>query len=462
LSDPFVAEVLTGTTFFGIAQVQPLLTFDLIEGPQPVKTIPAHFSSVADASPAEIEAVFGQEDQRHFAIGSPIEMEAKLCLDLQRLAERSVGVFGKTGTGKTTLTRLLLLALVAKGQAISLVFDMDGEYGWKGHWEGGPEVKGLRPLLGARRVAIFTLDAQATLRKGDSYDAEVQIGYDQIEPEDVLLLGETLSLTSAQVEAIHRLGRHYGPSRWFSVFLGSSSADWEELEGLGLRYDTLSALQRKLETRLARLPFLKLQAPSDPAEQILQYLQSGRSVVLEFGNCRSPEAYVLVANFLTRRIHDAYVEQTDRWMAGMGEQPRHLVIAIEEAHRFLNPEIASQTPFGAIAREMRKYQVTLLVVDQRPSGLDEEVMSQLGTRITGLLDDEKDIAAVLSGLAGAGNLRGVLARLDSRRQALILGHAVPMPAVFEVREYGTEESYRELGFAAASALSGGDDQDLFS
>jgi len=72
-------------------------------------------------------------------------------------------------------------------------------------------------------------------------------------------------------------------------------------------------------------------------------------------------------------------------------------------------------------------------------------MSQIGTRITYLLDDEKDIAAILGGMAGAGRLRTVLARLDTRKQALILGHAVPMPVVIQTREYGTPESYRALG-----------------
>jgi len=45
---------------------------------------------------------------------------------------------------------------------------------------------------------------------------------------------------------------------------------------------------------------------------------------------------------------------------------------IEEAHRFLDPATVRQTIFGTIAREMRKYFVTLLVVDQRPSGIDNE------------------------------------------------------------------------------------------
>ena len=38
-------------------------------------------------------------------------------------------------------------------------------------------------------------------------------------------------------------------------------------------------------------------------------------------------------------------------------------------------------------------------------------------------------------------LRGVLSRLDSRQQALIFGHAVPMPVLARTRDYGTAESY---------------------
>jgi DNA helicase HerA-like ATPase len=93
---------------------------------------------------------------------------------------------------------------------------------------------------------------------------------------------------------------------------------------------------------------------------------------------------------------------------------------------------------------MRKYYVSLLIVDQRPSGIDDEVLSQIGTRITALLNDEKDIAAVLTGVNGTEGLRSVLASLDSKQQALVLGHAVPMPVVIKTREYG-EEFYKAMG-----------------
>ena len=125
----------------------------------------------------------------------------------------------------------------------------------------------------------------------------------------------------------------------------------------------------------------------------------------------------------------------ERAEGGGGEEPKPLVIAIEEAHKFLEPDVAEYTIFGTIARELRKYNVTLLIIDQRPSQISAEVMSQIGTRITCALSDEKDIAAVFTGISGSQQLRSVLAALDSKQQALIMGHAVPMPIVVQTTTY---------------------------
>jgi DNA helicase HerA-like ATPase len=181
----------------------------------------------------------------------------------------------------------------------------------------------------------------------------------------------------------------------------------------------------------------------------LEYLDRGMNVVLEFGRYTDYTAYILVANLLTRRIHAQYRERMEQAMGEDITKPRPLVITIEEAHRFLSQELAGQTIFGTIAREMRKYNVTLLVIDQRPSGIDEEVMSQIGTKITCLLDNERDIDSVLTGVSGKSELKAVLAKLDSKQQALIFGHAVPMPVVVRTREYGSPQSYKELGFREA-------------
>ena len=113
VSDPFLKEVLSGTSTFGTLHVLPMLTIGgdaegLLEGPQPVKTVPSHFSTVDIASQSDVEMVFGSEDEKKFFIGTPLDMETKVCLNLEELVKRSNGVFGKSGTGKTFLTRLLL------------------------------------------------------------------------------------------------------------------------------------------------------------------------------------------------------------------------------------------------------------------------------------------------------------------------------------------------------------------
>ncbi len=449
-SDPFIAEVLAGTSTFGTLHVSPSLVIGgdaatILEGPQPVKTIPSHFSVVKLATQEDVELVFGTEDEKRFHIGNPLDMEVKLCLDLEELVKRSNGIFGKSGTGKTFLTRILLIGMLQKSQAVNLVFDMHNEYGWAGTREGGPPVKALKQLFQSQ-VAVFTLDEENSRQRGVSTDGVVRIGHDEIEPEDMVLLRQTLNLTEPAVEAVYQVQRRYGKN-WLQNTLDlDAEASKELIQELNIHDSTFQNLRRGLAT-IQRMPFIEPKPPTNVVKAILEHLDRGTNVVLEFGRYRDITAYILVANMLSRRIYAQYQSRMEKATAAAKDnlKPRPLVITIEEAHKFLNPEVAGQTIFGTIAREMRKYNVTLLVIDQRPSGIDSEVMSQLGTKITCLLDNERDIDSVLAGVSGRAELKSVLAKLAAKQQALIFGHAVPMPVAFQPREYGSAESYR--GFA---------------
>jgi DNA helicase HerA-like ATPase len=453
--DTFLTEVLSGTSTFGLLHVSPQLIIGgeeagLIEGPQPVKTVPSHFSPVYLATDHDIEIVFGKEDRDRFYIGNPLDMETKLCLNLPELVKRSNGIFGKSGTGKTFLTRLLLIGILQKSQAVNLIFDMHNEYGWSGTREGGPPVKGLKQLFQSR-VAVFTLDEESSRRRQVSTDFVARIGYDEIMPEDIVLLKQTLNLTEPAVEAAYTLRKRLGKN-WIKKTLDMEDPNETKSAGEAeIHESTFQNLKRGLNT-ICRLPFIEESVQKPAVNEIISYLDRGINVVLEFGRSQDITAYILVANLLTRRIYDRYREHTEQAMAAGSAAPRPLVITIEEAHKFLNPEIASQTIFGTIAREMRKYNVTLLVIDQRPSGIDSEVMSQIGTKITCLLDNEHDIDAVLAGVSGKNELKTVLARLASKQQALIFGHAVPMPVAFVPAEYGSAKSYKRF---TATGDSGG-------
>ena len=448
VADSFTAEVLAGTTTYGTIHILPLLTISgdadsLLEGPQPVKTIPSHFSVVNLASDRDVELVFGKEDKERFWIGNPLDMETKLCLNLEEFARRSNGIFGKSGTGKTFLTRILLIGMLQKSNAVNLIFDMHNEYGWEGSSEKGLKVKALKQLFPSQ-VAVFTLDEENSRRRRVSTDFVVRIGYDEIEPEDMVLLRQTLNLTEPAIGAVYQMRRWFDKN-WLqsTLDLTDSDEDREILKSLDIHESTFQNLRRGLAT-IRRLPFIEPHAPTDAVNGILEHLDRGMNVVLEFGRYRDFTAYILVANMLTRRIYNRYQERMEKAMGEAGVRPNPLVITIEEAHKFLNPEVASRTIFGTIAREMRKYNVSLLVIDQRPSGIDEEVMSQMGTKITCLLDNDRDIDSVLAGVAGKSELKKILSRLTPKQQALIFGHAVPMPVPFQPREYGSAESYRNF------------------
>lgn len=456
LSNNLITSVASSSGVYSTLQVMPILaleaTMALIEDRKPARTLPSHFACAYAASDEDIEMVFGAEDHRHFWIGNPLDMEARVRIDLESFVTRSNGVFGKSGTGKTFLTRLLLTGILQKSAAVNLVFDMHSEYGWMGTSEGDHVVKGLKQLFPSH-VAVFSLDEEHGRRRGISPDYLIRVGYNQIEPEDIEMLRETLNLSEVAAEAAYTVAGHFGQQRWLHNLLDLDSTGLQQLaRTIGVHERALSTLHNRLR-RLRRLHFITESESDESAQEILRYLDRGIHVVLEFGRYQDElAAYILVANLLTRRIHSQYVTRKEESMGDAAKEPRPLVITIEEAHRFLNTSIASQTIFGTIAREMRKYNVTLLVVDQRPSGIDDEVMSQLGTKLSCLLDNERDIDSVMEGVSGARKLRSILSTLDDRQESLIFGHSVPMPIVVRVRDYGTNDSYKELGFQESSAL----------
>jgi uncharacterized protein len=464
--DGFVLDVLSGTSTFGTVKVQPMLMLEKTPGNgaavqttelRPVKTIPSHFSSVFEADSRDFALVFGAEREEstgdpHFNIGCPLNMDIPVCMDLSRFIERSNGVFGKSGTGKSFLTRILMCGVIKKDLASVLIFDMHNEYGWQAMSESktAPRVKGLKQLF-TDQVVVVSLDSESSQARGIPDAHELYIGYDQIEIEDLELLRGELALSEATLENAYIVKERFG-SDWIAQLLDMSGEEIDEFVEQYKGHPTaIKTLQRRLNTIVQKTPYLRPRAPRNYIDELLAYIQAGKHIVLEFGRQNNLLSYMLATNVITRRIHARYVKMSEAYIANPEKvaPPRKLMIVIEEAHKFLAPQVAKQTIFGIIAREMRKYFVTLLIVDQRPSGIDPEILSQIGTRVTALLNDDKDIDAVFTGVSGSQTLRTVLAQLDPKQQALVLGYAVPMPVVVRTRAFDAD-FYRAMAPAAVS------------
>lgn len=435
--------------------------------PLPVKTIPAHHAEVRLAQPGDVAEIFGSEDKAgYFRIGATREQGHPVCIDLRKLVQRSSGIFGATGTGKSFLTRIILAGIIHDNQSSALIFDMHNEYGFDDTAsDTNTRIVGLRSKF-PTRVRVVGLGRGATIR-GSSPDFNLEIAESDIEPADIEMLTRELNLKETTPTTLDALVHEFH-NGWFRAFgkmkVGAkiegddgklidapdSVAAWANHAGVNVA--AAEGLRSKMG-RVYNLPYIVEKTAADSLAQIIQALEAGQHVVLSFGDHESDLDYLLVTNLLTRKIRAAWEQRTNRFRTHGEKEPRPLVIVVEEAHKLLNREMAGQTAFSTIAREMRKYYVTLLVIDQRPSQIYDEVMSQLGTRICGWLGDDADIQAVLSGLAGRDALRGMLARLQPKEEVLLLGWGVPMPIPVRSRRYD-ETFWRELlGEKAAAPRS---------
>ncbi len=427
--------------------------------PIPVKTVPNHHASVKLADQADIAEIFGEENGKNiFRVGETREQGHAVCLNLDKLIQRSSGIFGTTGSGKSFLARMILAGLIHANRASALIFDMHNEYGPDSTAsDTGKAAPGLKGKFRAK-VRLVGLGAGGSFGNREP-DFNLEIPYSDITPEDILQLSQALNLKETTPTTLDALERDFRQD-WFREFKEMRVGILEEDENgkkvpapgsvefwanqAGVHSGAAAGLRSKLE-RVFNRSYLKEAPASNGLNDIINNLENGRHVVLSFGQHESDLDYLLVTNLITRKIRDAWEQRTNLYHKDKtkNKEPRPLVVVVEEAHKLLNREMASQTIFSTIAREMRKYYVTLLIIDQRPSQIYDEVMSQLGTRISASLGDEDDIAAVLSGLPGRQSLRGMLAKLQPKEEVLMLGWGVPMPIPIRSRRYD-DKFWRDL------------------
>jgi uncharacterized protein len=494
-----IAQLLHGQTLFTNLEILPALMFDIgpklgtpahkswqsaIDAglrdeprPLPVKTVPPHHAKVYLANEGDIAEIFGKEKKGNFVIGYTREQDHPVRINMEKFVQRSSGIFGATGTGKSFLTRMVLAGLIHYNAASVLIFDMHNEYGLDDTAsDTGERVIGLKTKFPAQ-VRVVGLGAGSQIR-GQSPDFNLEIAMRDIRPADVELLSRELNLRETTPTTLDALIKSFGAEGWFGEFrqmktgafieaedgkkvpAPGSVAAWANAEGINVM--AAEGLHSKLR-RVFNTDYVVEQPAVDSIGEIIKALEAGQHIVLSFGKNESDLDYLLVSNLLTRKIRQRWEQRANAYRSSGKSEPRPLVIVVEEAHKLLNREMARQTTFSTIARELRKYYVTLLIIDQRPSQIYDEVMSQLGTRISGWLGDEDDIRAVLSGLSGRDSLRGMLARLQPKEEVLLLGWGVPMPLPVRSRRYDDqfwaellgkksrkkfdpEQSLKELGF----------------
>lgn len=162
-------------------------------------------------------------------------------------------------------------------------------------------------------------------------------------------------------------------------------------------------------------------------ELLFQWLgNAGKITILDFSDIPS-EIMISTAGTLLSIIYDALFWGQNLEVGGK-EQP--ILIVLEEAHNYLKAgenSIASRT-VQKVAKEGRKYGVGLMLVTQRPSELDETVISQCGTIMSLRMNNNDDRSHVRGAIQD--ELQTMVDLLPSLRtgEAIISGEAVKIPS----------------------------------
>jgi len=411
---PETHEGYGGPIFYSKAKLRMIQLVDRdskkLSEPQ---TIPPYFSGCRHATREDVERIY-EVTESSSTLGTITGVEPfYVQLDMGQLVEKPFAIFGRTGTGKSILNKLVCVGILARSVGSVLIFDMHGEYGIHSQTDSTEGLKFFFP----GKVEIFSLDPKNKEAKPFVLDTR------EITPEDLVVALQ--DLTSPMVDTLYEIAKSRAGRDLISAVKDST------MEALGQERAhemSLQGLKRRIG-RLDRLPFLKeMKEGRDAFQHILAAIREGKSVVLDFGDYGTDQmVYLFVANILSRRLFELYTERNE-------DLPR-LVLFLEEAHKFLSPEIAPYAhTFSRLARETRKFNLILALIDQRPSRISDEVRSQLANRLVMSLKEPSDVEAALAGVPDKKMWENIIAKLPLRTVAVI-GDAIRIPTVIDVLEY---------------------------
>ncbi len=395
------------TSVFSKASLKPIQLIDEDGKLFEPETIPSYLSNVRTAGKEDVNKIY-RITEYTMNIGTLRGVpEFEIPLDYEKLTEKPFAIFGRTGMGKSILCKIVCNSILLKDVSSVFIFDMHSEYGTFSESDNTPGLKFFFP----EKVEMFTLDPSNRGAKPLLIDST------NIRPEDIIVAFQDLS--SPMIDTLYIINN----KRKNDLISEIREATIEKYPSIHL--SALQALQRRI-MRLNRFGFVM--EGKDTFNQMITLIKNRKSIVLDFGKYgRDPMSYLFIANIIARRLYNEYSEKSEK------EYPR-LVLFLEEAHKFLAPRIASYTTFDKLARETRKFNLILSLIDQRPSRIDEEVRSQLANRLILSMKELSDIESALAGVPGRSVWSNIVSTIPART-LLLIGDAIRVPTVVDIMDY---------------------------
>ena len=389
-----------------------------------------HIGAVAHRIRKEdLSTIYKASDKSAVTVGALSQAaDIPAVVSVDALLSRHFAVVGTTGTGKSTAVTLIL-HLIAKHKLNQRILILDPHNEYTSAF--GPK---------ANTITADTLDLPFWLLNLEEFQQVVFRGREGSE-EEVDALREFIP----KAKTVYRYGTGNGVRRRASSgtsFTADTPVPYrladllklidEEIGSLdgALRRLTLRHLKARLEAVIADPRFNFLFGSHDATDRIEDVLSNiyrvplnGKPITVFQMSGIPSEVVNSVASVLCRLAFDVALASNSKVKT---------LVVCEEAHRYIPADVASgfaptRGAIARIAKEGRKYGVSLAIITQRPNELDPTILSQCNTIFSLRLGNDADQDVMRKAISNGS--RSTLAFLSSLadRECIAFGSAVSTP-----------------------------------
>lgn len=378
------------------------------------------FFPVSDGDMCEI---YSAQDQTTVEIGTVYPTrDTRAALLVDSLLGKHFALLGSTGTGKSTSAALILHRICdLSPQGHIVMVDPHGEYGaafatngevynaanlelpyWLMNFEEHCEV--LVTSHGPERAIDSDILAKCLLAARSKNRASEGIARLTVDSPVPYLLSDLSNILSAEMGKLDK---------------GTNSLPYIRLRS---RLDEIKA-----DPRFSFMfnGMLVADSMSNFLAKIFRLPSKGKPISIVDTSAMPSEITHVVVSVLARLIFDFAVWSRD-------EEQKPILLVCEEAHRYVPASTIGEGQsvrkiLERIAKEGRKYGVSLGLITQRPSDLAEGVLSQCGTIIAMRLNNERDQHFVKAAMPEGS--RGFLDAIPAlrNRECIVCGEGVSIP-----------------------------------
>ena len=375
-------------------------------------------------SGTDMRQMYAADDRAHIEIGTVYPTaDIRGALYVDAMLGKHFALLGSTGTGKSTSAALILhriCELAPQGHIVMI--DPHGEYSaafrhngalfdvsnlampyWLMNFEEHCEV--ILTTSGSERQMDADILAKCLLAAKAKSRAAEGIAKLTVDSPIPYLLSDLTNQISAEMGKLDKAQADSAPFMRLKTKLDELKTDprYSFMFSGMLVADTMAAFL----SRIFRLP------------------GDGKPIsIIDVSGVPSDITSVVVA-VLSRMVFDYAI-----W--SRNEPQRPILLVCEEAHRYVPAERDAHKSsvgkiLGRIAKEGRKYGVSLGLITQRPSDLAERVLSQCGTIIAMRLNNDRDQAFVRAAMPEGA--RGFLDTIPAlrNRECIVCGEGVSIP-----------------------------------